>query len=267
MPERLATLLATENGANKLCGSLPFMAQRLEREHRIKAAYLCDDSAMQVWKLRGEGNHFCCYRNIQMFVPDMQDKNVLELQDMIERAWDANLNSRGRIETGGIKGTRKHIGTLEVGLHSSHHLTCPPNFLKVQALLNARQILHRSSSFHGRRAYKELLDSVEAYFRSTCDQSSHSLTGRIMRTAGRPVYLQMPYHSVTVVGCYRTASGRSLLVFDPSLMAPSALRVFNDRDKRPRSCFRGLWRYRRNELYLRRHKQFETLQIIATKDP
>lgn len=39
---------------------------------------------------------------------------MLELQDMIERAWDMGFNSHGRIVTGGIRGTRKHIGTSEV---------------------------------------------------------------------------------------------------------------------------------------------------------
>ena len=40
--------------------------------------------------------------------------SILELQDMIERAWDMGFNSTGRTETGGIKGTRKFIGTPEV---------------------------------------------------------------------------------------------------------------------------------------------------------
>ena len=33
---------------------------------------------------------------------------------MIERAWDMGFNVNGRIETGGICGTRKYIGTPEV---------------------------------------------------------------------------------------------------------------------------------------------------------
>lgn len=39
---------------------------------------------------------------------------VLKLQDMIEDAWDRGFNSQGRVETGGIRGTRKYIGTPEV---------------------------------------------------------------------------------------------------------------------------------------------------------
>lgn len=39
---------------------------------------------------------------------------VFEIQDLIENAWDMGINSHGRQETGGIKGTRKYIGTPEV---------------------------------------------------------------------------------------------------------------------------------------------------------
>lgn len=40
--------------------------------------------------------------------------NIFQLQDQIEDAWNNGCNSRGRTETGGIKGTRKFIGTQEV---------------------------------------------------------------------------------------------------------------------------------------------------------
>jgi hypothetical protein len=70
---------------------------------------------------------FCGYRNIQMLVSYITKAKVighehfpeglptiLQLQDMIELAWDRGFNSSGRTETGGIKGTRKFIGTPEV---------------------------------------------------------------------------------------------------------------------------------------------------------
>jgi len=41
---------------------------------------------------------------------------IFQIQDFIEAAWDAGINSQGRAETGGIKGTRKYIGTPEVCL-------------------------------------------------------------------------------------------------------------------------------------------------------
>lgn len=42
---------------------------------------------------------------------------ILELQNYIEKAWDLGINVQGRIETGGIRGTRKYIGTPEVGYY------------------------------------------------------------------------------------------------------------------------------------------------------
>ncbi len=38
---------------------------------------------------------------------------IFEIQDFIEAAWDKGINAQGRIETGGVKGTRKYIGTPE----------------------------------------------------------------------------------------------------------------------------------------------------------
>jgi hypothetical protein len=39
---------------------------------------------------------------------------IFAIQDYIEHAWDIGINSQGRIETGGIRGTRKYIGTPDV---------------------------------------------------------------------------------------------------------------------------------------------------------
>jgi hypothetical protein len=40
---------------------------------------------------------------------------IFDIQNLIEQAWDKGYSPRGRIETGGIRGTRKYIGTPEVG--------------------------------------------------------------------------------------------------------------------------------------------------------
>ena len=40
--------------------------------------------------------------------------SIWEIQDAVERAWDRGFNEKGRVQTGGIRGTRKHIGTPEV---------------------------------------------------------------------------------------------------------------------------------------------------------
>jgi hypothetical protein len=39
---------------------------------------------------------------------------IFDIQKYIETAWDIGINSHGRIETGGIRGTRKYIGTPDV---------------------------------------------------------------------------------------------------------------------------------------------------------
>jgi hypothetical protein len=40
--------------------------------------------------------------------------SIFEIQEYIENAWDMGINVEGREETGGIKGTRKYIGTPDV---------------------------------------------------------------------------------------------------------------------------------------------------------
>jgi len=44
--------------------------------------------------------------------------SIFEIQEYIERAWDIGINVQGRIETGGIRGTRKYIGTPDVSIFS-----------------------------------------------------------------------------------------------------------------------------------------------------
>lgn len=55
--------------------------------------------------------------------------SIFQIQDLIENAWDNGFNAQGRVETGGIRGTRKYIGTPEVGskslvLRQGHRLEC-----------------------------------------------------------------------------------------------------------------------------------------------
>lgn len=40
--------------------------------------------------------------------------SVFALQDYIEEAWDKGIRPECRIQTGGVRGTRKFIGTPEV---------------------------------------------------------------------------------------------------------------------------------------------------------
>ena len=121
MPSRIADVLQQNDGkSNVLPNVVPKLASLLERDRNVKVAYLCSPKVEQVSKLKREGAHFCGYRNIHMLCsalnhPSLSSRSdIFESQDLIEGAWDGGFNSHGRIQTGGIRGTRKHIGTSEV---------------------------------------------------------------------------------------------------------------------------------------------------------
>lgn len=128
MPGEIAKILQDEDNSNSLPGVVPNLARLLEHDSNIERAYLCTDDAVQVSRLPNEGAHFCGYRNIQMLWSSLASTNprfipekptVLKLQALIENAWDADINAHGRTLTGGIEGTRKHVGTSEVSMSFS----------------------------------------------------------------------------------------------------------------------------------------------------
>lgn len=119
-------LIRVESTANEIRHIIPVLAQLCEQDRTVAKAYLCHSDVRHVVKMSKEGG-FCGYRNIQMMLSYIQDTkspghshfpgklpSILQLQDAIECAWDKGINAGGRVETGGIKGTRKHIGTPEV---------------------------------------------------------------------------------------------------------------------------------------------------------
>lgn len=118
-------LLRNEVIANEYKGIVPVLSQLCYQDDSVAKAYLCHPSVTHVVKMNREGG-FCGYRNIQMLISYIQDTrswgyeylrgripSILQLQDMIERAWDMGFCEFGRVETGGIRGTRKFIGTPE----------------------------------------------------------------------------------------------------------------------------------------------------------
>lgn len=119
-------LIRVESTANEIRHIIPVLAQLCEQDRTVSKAYLCHPGVRHVVKMNKEGG-FCGYRNIQMMISYIQAAKsqghqhfpgklptILELQDAIECAWDKGINAVSRVETGGIKGTRKHIGTSEV---------------------------------------------------------------------------------------------------------------------------------------------------------
>jgi hypothetical protein len=63
---------------------------------------------------------------------DRKLPTIFQIQEFIEHAWDLGINAQGRLETGGIRGTRKYIGTPEVSIN-----------LQAQSLI-LKQLLGRS---------------------------------------------------------------------------------------------------------------------------
>lgn len=119
---------------NVTTGIVPILAQLSEVDSSVKKAFYCHPAVAHVFKTRKEGG-FCGYRNTQMLISYIQGAeaqghdrfpseapNILRLQDMIEEAWDRGFNEVCRVQTGGIKGTRKYIGTPEVMFRSTEIL-------------------------------------------------------------------------------------------------------------------------------------------------
>ncbi|KAG9690487.1 hypothetical protein KCU95_g16452, partial [Aureobasidium melanogenum] len=115
--------MSTPDTSNAVHGVIPNLAFLLHHNDNVAAAYLCTANAIQIFKTPHEGAHFCGYRNIQMILAaeklesnyaNARMPTISELQLGIEEAWKAGFNSHGMTQTGGIRGTRKHIGTSEV---------------------------------------------------------------------------------------------------------------------------------------------------------
>jgi zinc finger-containing ubiquitin peptidase 1 len=128
MPTRLRAQLESENktGTSASASIIEVLCRLCDQDTSVRAAYLCHPAVQRISKTKKEGN-LCGYRNIQMIVSYINGAkaqgsehfsnglpSVLDLQDLIEEAWDKGINGEGRVETGGIRGTRKYIGTPEV---------------------------------------------------------------------------------------------------------------------------------------------------------
>jgi hypothetical protein len=119
-------LIKHDQVQNETPGIIPILAQLSALDRSVKQAYYCHPSTLHVGKTPHEGG-FCGYRNIQMLLSYIQGAKaqgyeefpgrlptVLKMQDHIEDAWDKGINEIGRVQTGGIRDTRKYIGTPEV---------------------------------------------------------------------------------------------------------------------------------------------------------
>jgi len=248
---------AVQQHVNRAKNVVSLLSGLLEADTDVKEEWVCNDTVQYIYKLKGEGS-FCGYRNMQMMLSYVASSktglslpspnghiggqtqcckdfiavdamngipDVLHLQDVIETAWDHGFNPGGRIETGGIVGTRKYVGTPE-----AYALF---QFLRLKswsAEISQNEAKHAQTiSDGGLVAYARLLQKVEDYFKTQRmkDEASSTLETAtshqgiqgttVYRTQQPPIYLQAPGHSVTVVGLEILKDGaRNLLVFDPS---------------------------------------------------
>ncbi|TFB05520.1 Zinc finger with UFM1-specific peptidase domain protein [Trichoderma ghanense] len=257
MPTWLVRLLETK-GELRAGGVVPVLQQLLEMSTRTEYAYLCHPGVQHVAKLRREGA-FCGYRNIQVLCSHIigtratgweqlgsDIPSVFQIQDMIETAWDRGFNARGRAETGGIRGTRKYIGTPEAqAFFVSMGFPC-----SVQAF---------KASGEDDDAAGRLLRAVERYFQQGAVDCMGS---KVRRTLLPPIYLQRPNHSLTIVGLEKHKGGQvHLLVFDPEFQGSNTVVRFAGKatPRRQSKVTRLLEPYRRSATHLERFKQFEVL--------
>jgi zinc finger-containing ubiquitin peptidase 1 len=282
MPSTLHDSLAKEDQSNKIRGLIPKLAQLLEADPNVTRAYLCTNIAVQVTKVPGEAGGFCGYRNIQMMMlslpldePAVKQSanehafdNIFNVQDLIEQAWDDGHHAQGREQTGGIRGTRKYIGSLEV-----------------EAVLLHLGLKHVGRAFRGEKAHEEVVHALWDYFGrkpaatgstsesdtpnegALASKATSDMPRKLTVTQNAPVYLQRPGHSFTVIGVEERLSGvKRLLVFDPAWMPPAAMcKPGALSESALRSHWRGEWMlsmYRKPRRYMRRFDEFEVVMLV-----
>ncbi|KAJ5728002.1 hypothetical protein N7493_004332 [Penicillium malachiteum] len=251
---KLARHTKVENETDNL---IPVIAKLCEQDSSVQRAFLCSPKVRHVCKMPREGG-FCGYRNIQMLVSYIRKAQapghehfpnglptILDLQDKIETAWDMGYNSTGRTETGGIRGTRKFIGTPEAqALFMSLDIPCDASSLSESSAL---------------RAYDALYMEVATYFRSNIALEDEK---RVFVTDLPPIYFQHQGHSMTIIGFEIRDDGRAnLLVFDPMFKTSPAMQRLIGTSARSNNPGRLLKAYRRGATYLQKYKIFELLKL------
>lgn len=253
-------LIRVENIANETPNLVPVLARLSQLDRNIERAFYCSPEVRHVCKMPREGG-FCGYRNIQMLISYIQRTHpqgakffpgrlptILRLQDLIEDAWDQDINSTARIETGGIRLTRKYIGTPEAeALFVSFDIPC-----EASAYTTTSNV----------EAVETMLCAVCEYFDD--ETTKHNLD-KVVVTDKPPIYFQHRGHSMTIVGVESNLDGDvNLVVFDPMFNPSPALKKIihlgNTYFKcaQPGKLLKG---HRRGAKYLGRYRAFELLWL------
>ncbi|KAH7033334.1 peptidase family C78-domain-containing protein [Microdochium trichocladiopsis] len=261
MPDWLVALLKKGKYV-KSEGMIFVLEQLLAHSSSTEWAFLCHPCVQHISKLRREGG-FCGYRNIQMLcsymigveTPDSavfrgKIPSIFRIQDHIEDAWDLGINENGRAETGGVKGSRKYIGTPEA-----------------QAMLVSLGIHCEAQGFKNPEASvaeTALLHYVQDYFSTALFDPDQ----KVRLTDLPPIYFQHRGHSMTIIGLERRTSGElQLLVFDPMFHDPAYLTGPDPLRRTPsRNSQAGLKFYRRGHNYLKKYHEFEVLALLGPQE-
>ena len=261
------TIVRVEAIANETPYLVNVLSHLSYLDKTVEKAYYCHPAVHHVAKLPREGG-FCGYRNIQMMIsyireaqvsgcehfPGARLPNILQLQDMIETAWDTGINSQGRIETGGIRGTRKYIGTPEAqAFFLSMGIECECN---------------QFSRGNHLRAHESLLLSICDYFDPGQPEDRDE---KVVMTDKPPIYFQHQGHSLTIVGLEVRRSGAvNLVVYDPVFNPNPVMKKLARGFAAGHNTFRGtkdpsqlLRAHRRGELYLSKYSDFEILKYVG----
>lgn len=237
---------------NETAGLIPVLADLCGRSRTTESAYFCHRSVCHINKIRCDGN-FCGYWNIQMMSSFLADDsgsedllpNVLEIQDTIEQAWDNGICTYSRVETGGIRGSRKWIGTHDALAYFTQKGV-------------SMQALAFKDEDEEQPAILSLLDHLEAYFMSGAEGAERRGTSLI--TDLPPVYFQRAGHSMTIVGLERKSGGhRNLIIFDPSFGTTRSMDQVLDGKRTNVEPHNLLKPYRRSDESLSRWREFEAL--------
>lgn len=241
---------------NETLGLIPVLADICSGDPTTQTTYFCHPGVKHIHKLNCDGN-FCGFWNIQVLISFLQANGVLrdlrrmpdilQIQDAIEQAWDNGICSYGRTETGGIRGTRKWIGTSEAVAYFTQI------GISVEALT-----FQDDEDGSGGLAVVGLLDHVEAYFMSGIEAAISHGSSHITQLA--PIYFQRLGHSMTIVGLERKRDGsRNLLVLDSSFGTSEPVRRLLGGRKSYAAVDTLMRAYRRSDQSLARWEEFEII--------
>ncbi|KAI4758663.1 DUF1671-domain-containing protein [Aureobasidium sp. EXF-3400] len=244
---------------NEVPGLIPIITRLCEASSGpLSAIYVCRSNVHHVHKGTNPG-HFCGYRNIQMLASYIRAAKakghqrfeaglpgILQIQDLIEEAWDRDPYSVGRQETGGIRNTRKWIGTPEVVYFCKY--------------LDLAHSVYTFSHTDDKKAHMQLLDFVERYF----SRDISDVLNNVHKSHRPPLFFQQPGHSMTIIGFERCKDDkRNLLVFDPSFGPGKQLQDLATKPSRTvitaNMADRLLKSYRRSNAQLSKYDEFEIL--------